>query len=280
MFRRCFDIFPGIGPATAARFRESGITSWDQALADSCALPVGRARRAQLRHDLARAMVSYSRADAAHFDGLLSAGEAWRLFSSFPERCAFFDIETTGLSPYTDDITVICTYEPGTRTLLRFVKDENLERFPETLRAGAVLVGFNSRSFDMPFVRRVFGDRMPPFAQIDLRWVLHKMGIKGGLKAIESEHFGIARPVELDGFDGEQAVWAWHRWRRTGDRAVLDRLLLYCQADVIVLDRMLREICRRKGCPRFSCAPPAGNLFATPSASDWASAMPELPPPV
>ena len=280
MLRQCFEIFGGIGPGTAGKIRQVGIRSWHEALTDIDAVPVGRKRRLALEEELRAACERFEASDTLYFERVLKPREAWRLCSSFAERVIYFDIETTGLSPYSDDITLICTYSPVSRTFFQFIRGENLGEFPRTIRQGDILVGFNSRTFDMPFMYNTFGDRLPEIAQVDLRWVLQGLGISGSLKKIEQSDFGIRRPRELEGFAGEQAVAAWFEWQRTGDREILNRLVRYCSADAIVLDYLLRETCRRSGCGRFDSYVPPEVLFRTPRRGEWAEALPDIPPPL
>jgi uncharacterized protein YprB with RNaseH-like and TPR domain len=70
-------------------------------------------------------------------------------------------------------------------------------------------------------------------AHIDLRFVLASLGHRGGLKAIE-RRLGLSRDASIEGVDGFEAVMLWHRARR-GDRAALEKLLLYNLTDVVNL---------------------------------------------
>jgi uncharacterized protein YprB with RNaseH-like and TPR domain len=72
---------------------------------------------------------------------------------------------------------------------------------------------------------------------VDLRFLLARLGFKGGLKKIEP-HFGIHRPDEVDGMDGYMAVILWDRYRR-GDTGALDLLLSYNREDVVNLEVLM-----------------------------------------
>jgi len=241
-------------------------------------LPIGKKTRETLRAELPKAIERFQAADPIHFSGLLKPRDAWRLFSSFPERCVCFDIETTGLAPGYDDITVICTYAPHTRTFRKFVRGEDLDQFPGSVKPGDILVGFNSRGFDMPFIECTFGNSLPDIGHVDIRWVLYALDVKGPLKEIESAEFGVARPPSIQGFGGDEAVAAWHEYRRTGNRSILNLLTLYCSADAFVLDFLAREACRRNGCSRFSQRIDPRSIFPSHKSSQWARAMPDVPP--
>lgn len=280
MLRNAFEMFKGIGPGAVQKLEAGGVRCWRDALVDCEGLPVGPKARKTLALELPRAIERFEAGDTLFFDDILKPKDAWRLFSSFPERCVCFDVETTGLSPDTDDITVISSYRPATRELRVFIRHENLDEFPSSLREGDVLVGFHSRGFDTPFIKKHFGSRLPRFAQIDTRWVLHAMGIKGGLKAIEADHFGISRPEDLVGFDGMEAVLAWEQWMEHRDRSARDTLVRYCCADSYVLDYIVRTACRELGCVRFSAPIPASVLFRSGDPASWPSELPEIPSPV
>jgi hypothetical protein len=93
---------------------------------------------------------------------------------------------------------------------------------------------------------------------VDLRFLMTRLGFKGGLKRIEP-HFGIRRPKAVNGMDGYMAVLLWQRHQR-GDKGALDLLLSYNREDVVNLEvlmdaafRMERE--RLLGSPRNGSHP-------------------------
>jgi uncharacterized protein len=278
MLRANFEIFDGVGPGTSQKLQDVGIMTWDDALRSSGSVPMSAKRAERFLKEVASAKSQFEAGHPCHFDRLLKPKEAWRLFSSFADRCVCFDIETTGLSPEDDDITIITTYRPAARKFGVFVKGQNLAEFPSTLKPGDVLVGFNNRAFDTPFIVNTFGDQLPRTAQADVRWILYAMGIKGPLKVIEQEEFGIVRPAQIHGFSGDEAVVEWYRWTRTKDPKILRRLLLYSAADTFVLDYLARESCRRNGCARFQDKVATHALFQTEHPEDWCTCLPPVPP--
>ena len=56
-----------------------------------------------------------------------------------------------------------------------------------------------------------------PAAHVDLRFLMARLGFKGGLEKIEPR-FGIRRPKAVNGMDGYMAVLLWQRYQR-GDKA-------------------------------------------------------------
>jgi uncharacterized protein YprB with RNaseH-like and TPR domain len=143
------------------------------------------------------------------------------------------DIETTGLSQY-DEITTAVLYDG--RTIRYFVNGTNLDDFPRAVRDYALLVTYNGKTFDIPFIERFFQTRLP-HANIDLRYVLHSLGLKGGLKGCERQ-LGIARSGLKD-VDGFFAVLLWQEYRRRRDIKALETLLAYNIQDTMSLHSLM-----------------------------------------
>ena len=117
------------------------------------------------------------------FRWLLPQREMWRLCPEFARRALFLDIETTGLSAWGDEVTVIGGFGGGELSL--FVRGVNLEQFPAYVRQFPLLVSFNGSQFDVPFLRVHFPEARLDQAHVDLRFVLASLGYRGGLKAVE-----------------------------------------------------------------------------------------------
>ena len=156
------------------------------------------------------------------------AAKSGELYHDRPDEAVFLDIETTGLSPETDEITLIGAMVGGQSTV--FVEGESLEEFPAYIAERPLLVSFNGIQFDVPFLRARFPQARLDQPHIDLRFVLRSLGYRGGLKAIERQ-LGLQREEEIQGMGGLEAVRLWQRYRR-GDRAALERLIRYNLADV------------------------------------------------
>jgi len=239
MLQNTFLHIPGVGPRMETRIWESGIRNWKDALAapELAILPariirgIGRELEASLEH--------YVLGEAGFFSGRLPAPERWRLFPDFPGRTAFLDIETDGLSPHFNSITVIGLYD-GER-YQAFIRGKNLEDFPAAVSPFSLLVTFNGSGFDLPFLRARFGSEVipsssPGLGHLDLMSVFRRLGIKGGLKKIELL-LGIERDPEVQGVDGYLAVLLWQEYLR-GNRESLARLVLYNFEDTVNLARL------------------------------------------
>lgn len=171
--------------------------------------------------------------DALWFGHRLKPAEQWRLFTRFQARTAYVDIETTGLSPATSHITTIALYDG--KNVYTYVYGKNLQDFCTDICRYDVLVTFNGKCFDVPFLEQFFGQKFD-MAHIDLRYVLKKVGLSGGLKKIEHE-CGIGRN-ELEGVDGYTAVILWKLYKKTQHQEVLDTLLAYNIEDVLHLETL------------------------------------------
>ncbi len=213
---------PGVGEKTEQRLWASGVHSWSDALlASSTAKSWRLLLEASLRHLTAR--------NPAYFAQLLPANQQWRLYHDFCSRCAFVDIETTGLG-LDSNITTVALYDGA--SLRTYVRGQNLDQFAKDIVDYPLLVTYNGKSFDVPILERGLGARMPK-AHIDLRYVLAGLGLKGGLKNVERQ-LGMQRPGlrEVDGF---VAVLLWQEYQRRGNVKALETLLAYNAHDVINL---------------------------------------------
>jgi uncharacterized protein len=235
VLRATFLHLPGVGPATEAELWRQGIRDWS-ALSSAGAAAVGPARLAsRWSAELAASERALRERDAAWFGRRLPDREHWRLYPEFHAECAFLDIETTSLSPFEGIVTVVSVHGAGaTRT---FVAGEDLEELPAYLRRFRLLVTFNGSRFDVPFLEVAFPQILVPPVHIDLRFLLYRLGLAGGLKRIEAT-VGVGDRRGVEGIDGLAAVRLWQEHRR-GSRDALDRLVRYNRADTANLEPLL-----------------------------------------
>ncbi len=121
----------------------------------------------------------------------------------------------------------------GFRALTR---GDDLDELPEILGRYRLVITYNGASFDLPFLRTEFPDIPDAFAHIDLRWVLYRLGYRGGLKRIEYAT-GLHRPGELSGLNGFHAVLLWELAQQ-GEEGALDTLIRYNAEDVASLPKL------------------------------------------
>jgi uncharacterized protein YprB with RNaseH-like and TPR domain len=159
----------------------------------------------------------------------------WRFFDAFKEKTVYLDIETSGGYQGIDEITVIGLFDGN--EVRTFINGIDLDEFEIAIDLYDLVVTFNGTCFDLPFIRRWFPNISLPPAHIDLRFLLKKLGYKGGLKKIEME-LGLVRGAEIEGMDGYEAVMLWkaYQW---GDRAALDTLIEYNTADIVNLKPLM-----------------------------------------
>ncbi|MBM4354666.1 MAG: hypothetical protein FJ109_12910, partial [Deltaproteobacteria bacterium] len=207
----------------------------------------------------------------------LAAVEHWRALCCRrdsdvqPLRWLALDIETTGLAPPACHVTVIglcghaTGFEPVSINADTLDWHAVLSRF---LAESDVLVTFNGRRFDVPFLRSSLGweqTRFPPF-HVDLYYLWKRLGERGGLKKIQVRLLG-RREGALAEVDGYTAVKLWHAHRR-GVGGALETLVRYCLEDVVVLFELARMGYDRAAAPLgrgWRCwKPPAVSLKHLP----------------
>ena len=145
-------------------------------------------------HGLTTRMTAMAAREAALGAGaVVKYQTAGRLRDSDLTRIALVDIETTGLTPGYDQITVIGLADGVAAKV--FVagrplgNDEALDKFRETIKAYDLVVTFNGANFDVPFIEKHFRDSHFRFDQphLDLLWPARSLGLNGGLKDMKNK---------------------------------------------------------------------------------------------
>lgn len=236
MLEQTFIHIPGIGRITERELWKAGVTSWDD-FADFLTRPafISAGLRRRLEAYIPLSIEAVQKKDASFFRRLAHQGEAWRLFPEFADQCAYLDIETTGLSPVFDTVTMVGLFDG--RRYEAFIEGQNLEELPNRLQKYSVVVTFNGAGFDLRFLKLAFKNLELPPIHIDLLWMTRRLGCRGGLKAIERE-FGIRRDASVEDVDGYQATVLWSRYLR-GDRTALRQLIAYNSEDVVHLKAIM-----------------------------------------
>jgi uncharacterized protein YprB with RNaseH-like and TPR domain len=235
MIKRTFVHLPGVGLRTEAQFWRQGLTTWEDFLTVNRISGLGPERLAWLKGLLEESLRHLHRPE--YFASRLPSGELWRLFHHFRPRTAYLDIETTGAGWWEQAVTVVGLYDG--QVMRQFVLGHNLMDFPEALADVDALVTFNGTQFDLPVLRASFPDLLLPPLHLDLRFILARLGYRGGLKRIEPL-FGIHRTPEVAGLNGFDAVLLWERFQR-GDLTARKLLLKYNEEDVLNLETLMEQ---------------------------------------
>ncbi|MFP3979836.1 MAG: ribonuclease H-like domain-containing protein [Desulfobacterales bacterium] len=258
MLQNTFCHVNGIGQKTEARLWESGIHTWPD-FSEAPHFPLSPDKISRIRQELTDSQQALESRRARYFADRLPSDQQWRLFADFRDRTAYIDIETTGMSRDAHRITTIALYDG--RDIRYYVYGQNLAQFVADIRHYDLLVTYNGKSFDLPFIERFFNIRLR-HGHVDLRYVLKSLGYSGGLKGCEKQ-FGLCRDG-LDGVDGYFAVLLWHEYERCGDPRVLETLLAYNIEDVVNLEYLMHAAYNRK-------------LAQTPFASRFSLPAPSRP---
>jgi uncharacterized protein YprB with RNaseH-like and TPR domain/predicted nuclease with RNAse H fold len=242
MIRKSFIFVPGVGDKTEQYLWRRGVTSWSQ-LSDGIRLPrISSNKTTHIRDFIRKGTDALRNRDIDFFAQNLPQSEHWRLYRDFRDRTLFLDVETTGLSRYYDDVTLIGTFD-GRESRI-FVKDNNMGALAKLLEKYDVLVTFNGKLFDVPFIKKEFPKLPLQHVHLDLRFLLRSVGIGGPLKEIEQK-LGIRRGREITNIGGREAAVLWSRFLK-GDDEALRKLVMYNLSDTKNLKTLMDYCYRRK----------------------------------
>ncbi len=233
MLINTFCHLPRITVGSERRIWEAGLHSWN-ALDGATELPLPRLSLDAMRRQLDDSFRHLHAVNPHYFAASLPSTLHWRLFPEFREQMAYLDIETTGLTPGQNAITTIALYDG--RQILTYVQGQNLKNFAQDIRNYKVLVTYNGKCFDVPFIERSLGVRLD-HVHLDLRYILRSLGYRGGLKGCERQ-MGVRRPG-VEEVDGYFAVLLWQDYKRRKDERALETLLCYNIHDVVNLETLL-----------------------------------------
>ncbi|MFP4038684.1 MAG: ribonuclease H-like domain-containing protein [Candidatus Nanohaloarchaea archaeon] len=229
-----FIFLPGVGQKTEKKYWKSGYTHWDH-LKDS-----GKLDEEKKRH-VEKAEKNLEVGNSVFFKDKFPNKSLWRIYRNFSSEACFFDIETTGLSKKKNKVTTVSFYRGGeSKTLVRG-RDLTRENLRQEFFESKMLVSFNGKRFDAPFLEHNF-DLEVETPHVDLMYPAKRIGLSGGLKKIEKE-LEIQR--ELEDIDGREAVRLWKEYEEKNDENALDRLVRYNRYDAENLQALMEILVER-----------------------------------
>ena len=233
MLKNTFLHIPGIGIKTEKRLWKSGIYSWDLFF-NYRKTGIPPKKLDIMSECLKESKNQMASLNPNYFAELIPESHHWRFFPEFRNATVYLDIETTGLSRYYETITTISLYDG--KSIFYYVKDQNLNDFPEDIKKYNVIITYNGKSFDVPFIEKYFDIQLNQ-AHIDLRYILASLGYKGGLKSCETQ-LGFNRG-DLTDIDGFFAVLLWYDYLNNRNEKALETLLAYNIQDVLTLEILM-----------------------------------------
>ena len=152
---------------------------------------------------------------------------------------AYLDIETTGLSPWYSEMTVVGIHLCNgidTSFIQLVGEDITADSILETMNEVEVIYTYNGSRFDLPFIYSHLGINLAKvFRHCDLMYHCWRKNLYGGLKCVERQ-LGIER--RLKDMNGYEAVRLWWRYVNDYDKDALATLLEYNKEDVINLKHL------------------------------------------
>ncbi len=234
MLQNSFIHVPSVGAKTENLIWQSGITCMDDFLKEPPDFLSTKKIDLICKH-IKISNTKITSGEPEYFYSSLTSGECWRIFKEFRNETVYLDIETTGLGGPGDIITTIALYDG--KEIFHYVNGINLSDFVHDIQKYKVIVSYNGKTFDVPFIENYFGITLS-HTHLDLRFILRSLGVSGGLKSCEFQ-LGIGRSGALGDVDGFFAILLWREYKKKNDIKALETLLAYNIQDTINLEYMM-----------------------------------------
>jgi uncharacterized protein YprB with RNaseH-like and TPR domain len=240
VIRNTFQILPSVGKGKEKNLWKSGVRDWDEFRSERKVKGISAERKESMDRSLDQADAFLDRGLTDYFSRILPTVEHWRLYDRFRRETAFLDIETDGRSSYANVTVVGIHREGGTVTLVRG-QDLDAASLSKALEGVKLLVTFNGSSFDLPILGYHFPLAVPRVPHFDLRHACRRVGLTGGLKSVEKQ-MGMCRAREVEYVTGEEAVYLWRAWERSGSKNALKLLKRYNEEDTVNLRPIAEKV--------------------------------------
>ncbi|MBD3249652.1 exonuclease [Candidatus Woesearchaeota archaeon] len=244
MLKSTFVHIPGVSKYTEEYLWKNSITTWHEFLDKHKTLSLHQNKIDKIKHYTERSIQAHGEDNIGFFLKHMHPKIHWRTYKEY--KPCFLDIETTGLSKHRDDITIAGLYD-GKQSKI-FINGKNLEELKYELDKYNLLVTFNGKCFDIPFIQSKYPELDLNKFHIDLRFAMRPLGYSGGLKNIEKQA-GIQRDDDLQDIDGWEAVRLWYKYQK-GDERSLDLLVKYNIADIenlkLLMDMAFKKLKQRE----------------------------------
>ena len=258
MLKQSFSHIQGVGSKTEKNLWDNNIKDWNSFL-NKNKLPLTNKKIDFIKKEIIESKNQLNRKNPNYFSDGFPSNQHWRLFNDFKNSIAYLDIETTGLYASFAIITTIAIYDG--KDIKHYVNGRNLNDFKIDILDYNLLVTYNGKCFDIPFIEEYFNISLN-YSHIDLRYVLHSLGYSGGLKGCEKQ-FGISRN-DLEGVDGFFAIYLWEEYSQNKNEKALETLLAYNIEDVVNLEFLMYKAYNLK-------------LLETPFENELAMPIPDRP---
>lgn len=233
MITNTFQHITSIGEKTEQRLWANEIFSWYDFIKSSKNV-LSEKLTSKIINEISYSFDNYENQNPIYFYNKLKPKHHWRLFPDFKNTIVYLDIETTGLYKQFDEITTIVLYDGS--EIKYYINGQNLDEFKKDINNYKLIISYNGKCFDIPFIEEYFKIKLD-HAHIDLRYVLNKLGYKGGLKGCEKQ-LGLDRG-NLSDIDGFFAVDLWYEYKNNHNNSALETLLSYNIEDVINLEQLM-----------------------------------------
>ena len=233
MIQNSFIILPGLGLSREKKIWESGVRNWEDFLKAERIKGINPIKKRFYDKCILRARKELYAGNSAYFCKILKRSEQWRLYEFFKEETVFLDIETMGNSKFAD-LLMVGLYDANTCLVKSMVKGYGLTKrgLAEELLKYKMIATFNGGSFDLPFIDRFFRKTVPEVPHFDVMVACRRVGLTGGLKAVE-EKLKISRNTA-----GIDVVGLWQEYKATGDKETLQQIVDYNEEDVVNLKKV------------------------------------------